>query len=161
MLDALPGVDRDVIASTAEALSASAATREAFRTDENTATVIREFAETWTGHAVDVAGDLVGAAGDALEHVSTMRSQLATAENTFERHARPLPRPNDGASSWAKSSPGPKGSCGLSRSAPEYEQAQRLDALADGVAARQKEADTASVGAGRPGRQLGGSPAQP
>ena len=117
----------DVIASTAEALSASAATREAFRTDEKAATVIREFAETWTGHVVDVAGDLVGAAGDALQQVSTMRSQLATAENAFvtalsaateaerrrEQLGQELARPRERRAIEER---------------PEYEQAQRLDA---------------------------------
>ena len=143
MLDALPGVDRDVIASTAEALSASAATREAFRTDENAATVIREFAETWTGHVVDVAGDLVGAAGDALEHVSTMRSQLATAENAFVTARSAATEAERRREQLGQELARAKGELRAIEERPEYEQAQRLDALADGVAARQKEADTA------------------
>jgi hypothetical protein len=143
LLDALPGVDRDVIASTAEALSASAATREAFRTDENAATVIREFAETWTGHVVDVAGDLVGAAGDALEHVSTMRSQLATAENAFVTARSAATEAERRREQLGQELARAKGELRAIEERPEYEQAQRLDTLADGVAARQKEADTA------------------
>ena len=105
--------------------------------------MIREFAETWTGHVVDVAGDLVGAAGDALEHVSTMRSQLATAENAFVTARSAATEAERRREQLGQELARAKGSCGLSRSAPSTNRHSGSTRSADGVAARQKEADTA------------------
>lgn len=49
----LPGVDRDVIAATADALAESNTTREAFERDERAAEVLADFAAVWTGHVVE------------------------------------------------------------------------------------------------------------
>ena len=73
----LPGVDEQVIENTAHALAASDTTREAFERDRDNATIITEFASTWTGHVADVLERTSGLAAAAQSDLDAARSDVA------------------------------------------------------------------------------------
>jgi hypothetical protein len=73
----LPGVADDVIIATADALEGSAATREAFARDRADAVALREFAELWAGHVVEVTNAVHSAAVDAAGLETHLRGELS------------------------------------------------------------------------------------
>ncbi|MEX2289491.1 MAG: SbcC/MukB-like Walker B domain-containing protein [Mycobacteriales bacterium] len=72
----LPGVADDVITATADALEGSAATREAFARDRADAAALREFAELWAGHVVEVTNAVHSAAEVAAGRETQLRGEL-------------------------------------------------------------------------------------
>ncbi len=76
----LPGVAEDVITATADALEGSAATREAFARDRADAVALREFAELWAGHVVDVTNAVHSTAVDAAGLETQLRTDLRRHE---------------------------------------------------------------------------------
>lgn len=79
----LPGVADDVINATADALEGSAATREAFARDRADAVALREFAELWAGHVVEVTNAVHSAAVDAARLEAQLRAELRRHEKSL------------------------------------------------------------------------------
>ena len=79
--DSLPGVDPAVITATADALTESEATREAFARDRQAAEALDDFNRVWSGHVVEVANEHLANAEQAAAEVAKLNRALSRAEN--------------------------------------------------------------------------------
>jgi len=96
----LPGVSRDVIHATAEALAESRTTREAFARDHHAEQILRDFADVWTGHVVEVArlahtqaleaATVVGQRASEVTQTSRAAARAVTAAEAAVRRLQSL-----------------------------------------------------------------------
>jgi len=82
--ESLPGVDPDIVTATANALSESESTRDAFRRDAEAADVLADFAAVWTGHVVTVVGELHRTAAARAGEARTAAAALKRARGGLE-----------------------------------------------------------------------------
>lgn len=90
--ESLPGVAEDVINATAEALTESDSTREAFTRDKHAAEILKDFRAVWCGHATEVVANALTSATEAARELRTQTvlvknrsSELASATSDAER----------------------------------------------------------------------------
>lgn len=90
--ESLPGVAEDVINATAEALTESDSTREAFTRDKEAAEILKDFRAVWCGHATEVAANVLASATEAARELRTQTllvknrsSEVASATSEAER----------------------------------------------------------------------------
>jgi SbcC/RAD50-like, Walker B motif len=157
----LPGVDRDVVAATAEALAESETTRNAFRRDSEAADVLTDFAEVWAGHVVDAVHAAHAEAAERQATANRLRAKArrAAVAATAARTARK--KADTALESVRERLTDAQARIEAAEKSEEYKAAgrlddlrQRADALADNAAVQVVRLREAARSAERHGQQL-------
>ncbi|NUU21793.1 MAG: hypothetical protein HOV68_09810 [Streptomycetaceae bacterium] len=76
----LPTISEEILEATAEALDASRTTREAFDRERRAANLLRDFNESWSGHARDVVAECLTATTDADRELSEAQAEVTRTD---------------------------------------------------------------------------------
>lgn len=142
--ESLPGVAEEVISASAEALAESDATREAFTRDKEAAEILKDFRNSWCGHATEVVGKALASATAAAREVRTQASLVKRLSNEVTSAANEADKAKRDAEDLDKQITAAKSEIEALERHQDYADAGRLSDLKRSAAAQLAAANSAA-----------------
>lgn len=142
--ESLPGVAEDVINATAEALAESDATREAFTRDKEAAEILKDFRNSWCGHATEVVAKALASATAAAREARTQASLVKRLSNDVASAANEADKAKRDAEDLDKQITAAKSEIEALERHQDYADAGRLSDLKRSAAAQLAAANSAA-----------------